>query len=82
MNEEEKQIKCTVKIASIRHYKNNWGILIVSLLDSINGDVATDKYNCFAVKGVMAEPNYQDTYTVVAKEVIDPKWGKQYNLIS
>jgi len=81
MNEEEKQIKCTVKIASIRHYKNNWGILIVSLLDSINGDVATDKYNCFAVKGVMAEPNYQDTYTVVAKEVIDPKWGKQYNLI-
>jgi exodeoxyribonuclease V alpha subunit len=29
----------------------------------------------------MIEPNYQDTYTVVAKEVIDPKWGLQYNLI-
>jgi ATP-dependent exoDNAse (exonuclease V) alpha subunit len=81
MSEDEKQIKCTVKIASIRFYKNNWGILIVSLLDSINGNIVTDKYNCFAVKGVMPEPNYQDTYTIVAKEVEDPKWGLQYNLI-
>jgi len=78
---EEKQIKCTVKIAQIRYYKNNWGILLVSLIDSMYGEINTDKYNCLMLKGVMAEPNYQDTYTVVAKEVIDPKYGRQYDLV-
>ncbi len=79
--DNEKQIKCTVKISQIRYYKNNWGILLVSLIDSEYGIIKTDKYNCFIVKGVMAEPNYQDTYTVVAKEVNDPKWGMQYDLV-
>lgn len=78
---EEKQIKCTVKVNQIRFYKNNWGILSVSLIDSIYGIIDTDKYNSFIVKGVMTEPNYQDTYTIVAKEVIDAKYGKQYDLI-
>jgi hypothetical protein len=69
--DEEKQIRCTVKVAQIRYYKNNWGILLVSLIDSEYGIINTDKYNCFIIKGVMPEPNYQDTYTVVAKEVAD-----------
>ncbi len=79
--DEEKQIKCTVKVNRIRHYRDNWGILAVSLVDSIYGTIKTDKYDCIIVKGVMAEPNYQDTYTVVAKEVVDEKWGLQYDLI-
>jgi exodeoxyribonuclease V alpha subunit len=78
---DEKQIKCTVKVAQVRHFRDNWGIVNVSLIDSMYGIINTDKYNCFIVKGGMSEPNYQDTYTIVAKEVDDPKWGRQYNLI-
>ncbi len=78
---EENQIKCTAKINQIRYYKDNWGILSVSLIDSIYGVINTDKYNSFIVKGNMGEPNYQDTFTIVANETDDPKWGKQYELI-
>ena len=78
---EENQIKCTVKVNQIRYYKNNWGILSVSLINPIYGVINTDKHNSFIVKGVMTEPNYQDTFTVVANEIDDPKWGKQYELI-
>ncbi len=81
MSSEENQIKCTVKVNQIRYYKDNWGILSVSLIESIYGAINTDKYNSFIVKGNMTEPNYQDTFTIVANEIDDPKWGKQYELI-
>ena len=77
----ENKIKCTVKISRIRYYKDNWGILYVSLLQTEYGDVKVDKYNGFIVKGCMSEPNYQDTFTVIGNEVEDPKWGIQYDLI-
>ncbi len=78
---ENNQIKCTVKVNQIRYYKDNWGILSVSLIDSIYGVINTDKRNSFIVKGSMTEPNYQDTFTIVANEIDDPKWGKQYELV-
>ena len=78
---DDNQIKCTVKVNQIRYYKDNWGILSVSLIDSIYGVINTDKRNSFIVKGSMTEPNYQDTFTIVANEIDDPKWGKQYELV-
>lgn len=78
---DKNKIKCTVKVNRIRYYKDNWGILYVTLLDREYGNVKTDKYNGFIVKGSMAEPNYQDTFTVVGNEIEDPKWGTQYDLI-
>lgn len=80
-NENKNKIKCTVKVNRIRYYKDNWGILYVTLLDREYGTVKVDKYNGFIVKGCMAEPNYKDTFTVVGNEVEDPKWGTQYDLI-
>lgn len=77
----ENKIKCTVKVNRIRYYKDNWGILYVTLLDREYGTIKVDKYNGFIVKGCMAEPNYQDTFTVVGNEIEDPKWGTQYDLI-
>lgn len=81
MSDEDKQIKCTVKIQKIRFYKENWGILVVSPIETEYGTIKTDKYNTMIIKGVMPEPNYQDTYTVVAKEFEDPKWGLQYDIV-
>lgn len=80
-NENNSRIKCTVKVNKIRYYKDNWGILYVTLLDREYGTVKTDKYNGFIVKGTMVEPNYQDTFTVIGDEFEDPKWGFQYDLI-
>ena len=77
----ENQIKCTVKIKKIRYYKDNWGILLVSLLETEYGLIKTDNKNCFIIKGNMVQPNYQDTFKVIGNEIIDPKWGVQYDLI-
>ena len=77
----ENQIKCTVKINKIRYYKDNWGILLVSLLETEYGIIKTDNKNCFIIKGNMTQPNYQDTFKVIGNEIIDPKWGVQYDLI-
>lgn len=78
---EKNQIKCIIKVNRIRYYKDNWGILSVSLIQSEYGDIKTDKNNCFIIKGNMIEPNYQDTFIVIANETNDPKWGIQYELI-
>lgn len=78
---DEKQIKCTIKVNQIRYYKDNWGILSVSLIEPEYGNIKIDKHNCFIVKGNMTDPNYQDTFTVIANEIEDSKWGTQYELI-
>lgn len=38
-------------------------------------------FNTFTVKGKAPNVNTSDTYTFIAKEVKDEKWGKQYELL-
>ena len=52
---EKNQIKCIIKVNRIRYYKDNWGILSVSLIQSEYGDIKTDKNNCFIIKRNMIE---------------------------
>ncbi len=77
----ENQIKCTVKVTRVRWYEDNWGILEVKPIEVEYGLIEDNGRGVITIKGLMPRPNYIDTYTVIAKEVIDPQWGKQYDLL-
>ena len=75
------EILCMVE--SIRYYKDNWGIIEVSVTKTISGMPEMDQYKCLILKGDMPKVQKDDEalYHVVADLVDDPKWGKQYNIV-
>lgn len=79
-------IKCRVKINRILFPRGkintgDFAILSCEVMQTLEGEAKTNKYNCIIVKGNVPEINLTDTYTVVGEEVEDPKYGLQYNLI-
>ncbi|WP_291567102.1 MULTISPECIES: AAA family ATPase [unclassified Clostridium] len=85
MNSEN--IKCLIKLnrqfypkdSSIKN--GDFGIVSVSVEEVLEGEVASSKWGTITVTGNLCEMNREDTYTLVAKEVEDEKYGKQYKSI-
>lgn len=78
----EERIKVVCSVETIRFYKNEFGIAVVSV-DKVNeGKPKTDKFNQITIKGVMPQLVEGNPYNLAADYVEDPKWGGQYNIIS
>lgn len=73
------EIICSVE--TIRYYKDQWGIIQVSIDSIINGFPCVDKDGFIILKGNMPKVERGGIYHVVAEFVVDPKWGDEYNII-
>lgn len=61
---------------------NTYGIVSWTPMLVLEGDVETDLWGNIIVKGHYEEEiDYKKEYTIMAKEVIDPQRGKQYELL-
>lgn len=85
-NNKDIKVKCIVKINKVFFTKENedgsfFSIFSAEIIDTIQGEPFTNNYNCITAKGVTPKLNYNDSYTLIAREVIDKKYGKQYNII-
>lgn len=61
---------------------NTYGIVSWTPMLVLEGDVETDLWGNIIVKGHYEEEiDYKKDYTIMAKEVIDPQRGKQYELL-
>ena len=61
---------------------NTYGIVSWNVINIIEGNPNTDKYDNITVTGVYEEIiNFNKIYTILAKEVDHEKYGKQYQLI-
>lgn len=60
----------------------DFGIVSMTLIDTEVGTVKVDpKYKNFVVKGTFCKLNFEDEYKLTMQEVVDKKWGKQYELL-
>lgn len=75
-------IKITCTVERIRFYKNEWGIVDVSIDKVKEGEPKDDGFGMLVLKGNMPKLVRKDMYNVTAKYVEDPKWGDQYEIIS
>ena len=78
----ENRIKIICSVETIRFYKNEFGIAVVSVDKVKEGKPKTDKFNQIIIKGTMPQLVEGNPYILVADYVEDPKWGGQYNIIS
>ena len=74
------KVVCEVESAP-RYFKNDWGIVDVSINETIEGEPVTNKYNCVTIVGVMPCPKIGELYYLTAKETHDPVYGKQYETV-
>lgn len=78
----DNKIKITCSLITMRFYKNEFGIAVVSVDSVQDGEPKTDKFNQITIKGVMPQLKEGNSYSLFAEYVSDPKWGGQYNVIS
>lgn len=78
----ENRIKVICSVETIRFYKDEFGIAVVSINKVKEGKPQTDKSNQIIIKGTMPQLVIGNSYILVAEYVKDPKWGGQYNIIS
>lgn len=78
----ENRIKIICSVETIRYYKNEFGIAVVSVDKIKEGKPNTDKYNQIIIKGTMPQLIEGNPYVMVGDYVEDPKWGWQYNIVS
>lgn len=74
-------IKCTALLQRKPRYYNEsggFGIVELKLVEDKIGNVVTDKFKNFILKGEMPEPVIDTEYFITAEETQDPKWGIQY----
>lgn len=78
------KFKGKVQIETVRFYKDNWGILVCSVVekDKKYANPVVNKDGFIIVKGTMPEPDKKITYSLAANLVNDAKWGKQYEITS
>jgi len=89
MEEEEivNLIKCSISITKILYPKTNivedgdFAIISAKVLNVEEGDPCLSKWGTISVKGKMCELSMIEEYNIVAKEVNDEKFGKQYEVI-
>lgn len=76
-------IKMTCSVEKVIFYnEDGWGIVSVSPDKIKEGKPCLDKFGYITLKGTMPKLKTSDIINVVAEYVEDPKWGKQYNVIS
>lgn len=86
-NQEDILIKCKVRLSKQRFPQNkpinsgDFGIIIVTVLDALQGEPQTNKWGCITLTGNMCEINDDDIYVVTGKEVEHEKYGLQYQVI-
>lgn len=76
-----KNIEIVCSIERVRYYKNQWGIIEVSVEKLINGTPHYNSDGDIILKGEMPSVKVGDIYHVCAEYFQDPKWGDQYNII-
>lgn len=77
-------IKGKVKVSRVvfQAKDSDFKILGLEVVTMEEGEVAVHPtYQTFTAKGNAPEVNFNETYTIIAKEIVDEKWGKQYELI-
>lgn len=85
--EDEKIIKCTVTINRVFFPKNGivedgkFTIFSANVSSVEEGEPQLTKYGTMSVKGGSCSLNYAKTYSLIAREVLDAKWGYQYEII-
>ncbi len=75
-------LKATCSIEDIRFYKDDFGIVSVSIDGIKEGKPKYNTNKQIIVKGTMIKPIVGNLYNLVAEYVDDAKWGGQYNIIS
>ena len=76
-------IKMECCVETVRYYRDNWGIILVSPIKVTHGDVKVNYRGYATLKGVLPEkPCVGDHYNINAEYSPDPSWGDQYELIS
>jgi len=62
--------------------ENQYGIAKFEVIDSLQGNVITDKNGLITIKGTFVERiNKGEVYTILAKRDDDPQWGIQYTVL-
>lgn len=82
MEINENRIKVICSVETIRFYKDEFGIAVMSIDKVKKGTPKTDKFNQIIIKGTMPQLIVGNPYMLVADYVEDPKWGGQYNIVS
>ena len=68
----ENRIKIICSVETIRFYKNEFGIAVVSVDKVKEGKPKTDKFNQIIIKGTMPQLVEGNPYVLVADYVEDP----------
>lgn len=69
-------------VKNIIYYKDGWGVFTASPQQIQSSyEPKLNKFNEFIVKGNMLSVQRFNEYKLVAKEVVDPKYGLQYEVI-
>ncbi len=77
MAESRIKVECTVK--KILFFKNNWGIISVTIDNVTEGELLTDSENTI-LKGEMPSVCEGESYKATAVYTEDSKYGPQYNI--
>ena len=86
-NYEEILVKCKVRLSKQRFPQDkvigngDFGIIIVTVLDVLQGDPQINKWGTITLTGNMCEINDEDIYIVTAKEFIHEKYKLQYQVL-
>lgn len=76
-------IKVKMEVETVRFYKpeTRWGIITFSVKEYMEGSELKHISPRSVAKGMMPEPMIGGEYFLEAKEVEDPKWGKQFDIV-
>lgn len=74
------RIKGTATLVNVRYYKDEWGIVLLTPVEMEEGKLELSDGVSFIAKGAMVDPQVGTDYKIIATEVNDPKWGKQYDI--
>ena len=74
------KIKGTAKIVTVRYHKDEWGIVVLEPVKIEEGTLTLSDDGTFVAKGAMVDPKAGMEYNIIAQEITDPKWGKQYDI--
>lgn len=80
---DNNKIKCNVRVQHVKFYKDGFGIVCVKPVKLVEGykEPTVDKYGEFIIKGNVPKLELGEIYAVTGKEVTDPNWGIQVQVV-
>ena len=84
---EDILIKCKVRLSKQMFPKDkligngDFGIISVTVLDTLQGEPQVNKWGCITLTGNMCEINDDEIYVVIGKEVENERFGLQYKVV-